>query len=92
MLDTMSQTLRVEWATYATLRPFDEKRADRRAAIIATAIYNVQRGKATDPLMPLADQMIDYEGERVEEEEQLDEEATIAWAMQWAHRINTPEG
>jgi hypothetical protein len=33
------------WETYAGLEPFDETRADYRAASIATMIANVNRGK-----------------------------------------------
>lgn len=90
MLKGMSRRLWVEWQAYAELRPFDQKRADRRAAIVATSIYNSQRTKKSDPVMELRDKMIDYEGEFAEDEEVLDEAATVAWMQGWANAINHP--
>lgn len=38
------------WEHYASLEPFDQKRADYRAASIVQAIANVFRGKKTKPV------------------------------------------
>jgi len=45
-----------EWQEYAILEPFGETRADLRAAIIASTVANVHRGKKQRPFK-LADFM-----------------------------------
>lgn len=41
----MSASEYLEWQEYYSLEPFGEERADLRAGIIASTIYNVNRGK-----------------------------------------------
>lgn len=45
MLQTMSVAKFWEWMAYSQLEPFGERRADNRAAMIASTIANVHRGK-----------------------------------------------
>lgn len=42
-----------EWQDYAMLEPFGEERDDLRAAIIASTIANVFRGKRRRPFKPV---------------------------------------
>jgi hypothetical protein len=39
-----------EWRAYADLEPFEEERADLRAAQVVQAIYNVNRKKGSPPI------------------------------------------
>ncbi len=39
-----------EWMAYETLEPFGPRRADHRAGVIASLIYNSNRGKGAKPL------------------------------------------
>jgi uncharacterized protein DUF4035 len=39
----------LEWQVFYALDPFDETRADRRAARIAQVVYNMMRGANTQP-------------------------------------------
>lgn len=48
-----------EWRAYADLEPFDEVRADYRAASIMQAILNVHRGKGK-PALKLKDCVIRF--------------------------------
>lgn len=50
MLRGMSASQFQEWRAYADLEPFDEERADLRAASIVQAIYNVNRRKGSRPI------------------------------------------
>jgi len=49
MLASMSAAQFVEWRAYASLEPFDEERADLRAAIVAATIANVHRDPKRHP-------------------------------------------
>lgn len=48
----------MEWRAYADLEPFDETRADLRAASIVCAILNVNRGRRRP--VPLEDCMLRF--------------------------------
>ena len=50
MLRSITYTQFIEWLVFAELEPFDETRADMRAAQIAAAVYNVHRKKGKAPL------------------------------------------
>ena len=41
-----------EWMAYYSVEPFGEDRADLRSGIIASLIYNTNRGKDQSPLSP----------------------------------------
>lgn len=49
-----------DWQHYASLEPFDETRADYRAASIVSMIYNVNRGK-DDKVMTIEDARLKFE-------------------------------
>jgi hypothetical protein len=44
-----------EWIAYYSLEPFGEPRADLRAGQIVAAIYNVNRAKASSPILSASD-------------------------------------
>lgn len=48
MLRSMTMQQLEEWATYSSIEPFGEERADLRAGVIAAMIANVNRGKKSD--------------------------------------------
>lgn len=50
MLRGMSTWQFQEWRAYADLEPFDEMRADLRAAHIVQTLLNVHRGKGKPPV------------------------------------------
>lgn len=49
-----------EWEGYFTIYPFAEYRADYRNGLIASAIYNVNRAKASDKAFNPADFIPDF--------------------------------
>ena len=53
-----------EWRAYADLEPFDEERADYRAASIVQAVRNAFRGKR--PPVKLSDCVLPFEPKEVE--------------------------
>ena len=55
MMALMPQRVFREWIAYTELEPWDEQRADWRAAMIAHTVYSMQRGKG--PRRKLADFM-----------------------------------
>lgn len=60
----------LEWQVFYALDPFDETRADRRAARIAQVVYNMMRGANTQPAQ--LDQFLLYkEAAPPETEEQI---------------------
>jgi len=48
-----------EWRAYATVEPFGEERADRRAALICMVMANLQKGKK-QPAFELDDFMLQF--------------------------------
>lgn len=45
LLDSMTAQELSEWMAYARIEPFDQRRGDARAAIVACTIANAHRGK-----------------------------------------------
>jgi hypothetical protein len=50
MLSQITWEQLVEWMAFAEVEPFDEERADMRAAQITSAIVNVNRAKGASPV------------------------------------------
>jgi len=53
MLRRMTSSELSEWMAYDSLEPFGERRADLRAGIISSLIFNVNRGKNVKPKSPM---------------------------------------
>ena len=53
MLASMSSRELSEWMAFYTIDPFDERRGDLRAGLVASTIANVHRGKNQPPFKPL---------------------------------------
>lgn len=53
MLSRMSSVELAEWMAFDTLEPIGELRGDVRTGIVASLIYNVNRGKDMKPLAPI---------------------------------------
>lgn len=74
-----------EWQEYAILEPFGEERADLRAAIVATVIANVFRGKKQRPFK-LSDFMPKFGGAAAAERRQPTPQQLTAKVF-WINRI-----
>ena len=61
MLRSMTAKQFVEWAAYAQLEPFDEMRADYRAAYISSMIFNM--AVAAKDRKPLNDFLLKWDSE-----------------------------
>lgn len=62
MLRSITATQLAEWRAYAMLEPFDEERADIRAAQITWAIVNVNRDTRRHPRpLPLSDFVLRFD-------------------------------
>lgn len=75
MLRSLTAKQFQEWVHYAALEPFDDTRADYRAASIVQMLYNANRGKDAKP-MTLSDAVLKF-GEQEPKKKQT-------WEMQLA--------
>jgi hypothetical protein len=95
MLSEMTWAQLVEWQVYASVDPFEEVRADIRAALIAATIANVHRGKGK-PAFTVKDFLLQFEKaadgtQSVEAIKQMLTAFTAQWnASQKRHR--QPDG
>jgi Protein of unknown function (DUF4035) len=69
-----------EWLAYYELEPFGEWRADLRAGIIASTVFNMNRGEHAAPARA-ADFMPDFSGERLRAQEKSIEELKLLASM-----------
>lgn len=65
MLATMTAEQFLEWRAYADLEPFDEERADYRAAQVVQTLLNVNRKKG-HPVIPLRDCVLQFSSDSTE--------------------------
>lgn len=52
MLSRISSRELSEWLAYSQIEPFGEERADLRAGIVASTVFNVNRGKGQKARTP----------------------------------------
>jgi len=75
MLESMSTPQFIEWLAYAQLEPFDEWRADYRAASLMAVITNVMtRTKESDPVKTPGEFMELFDFEKALDEHEAQEE------------------
>lgn len=79
----------LEWEYYAALEPFDELRADYRAASIVTTIANVNRGLKQAPYA-LKDFLLNFEEPEEVKPKRQTVEQQIKMAYMIAKAFNAP--
>jgi hypothetical protein len=83
MLEEINIVELYEWMGYAALEPFDEQRADLRAAIITATIANTARDRKKRP-KPFApkDFMLKFEGNEEPKPKQQDTKTMLSIVKQ----------
>ena len=81
LLHRMSARELTEWMAYYSLEPFGEERGDMRAGIVASTLFNINRGKKAKPTTPY-DFMPKYGEPEAEDDEDEDNEERAAVVSQ----------
>jgi hypothetical protein len=84
MLAAMPRALWLQWIAYAELEPWGEERADVRAAIVASTVYNCLSGRRS-PRRRMKDFMAHVSREPVSDAKI---EAFKAWLRPFARPLN----
>ena len=87
MLRSLTAKQFVEWEAYARLEPFNELRADQRAALIASYVYNM--AVSVRDRKPISDFMLKWEesGEAKPKTQSWQQQKQIAYMIAAAYSV-----